>query len=121
MEARDPNHQAADTQGLSAFAWWEKRRLLYNVIVGAAGILAIVFFTGFTFINIPGIILYGIIANLFYSLGFLLEMIARYYFRSTINFSPRRRMIFWTGVLFSIVVTLFMGWNIQREMEFLRD
>ena len=62
--------------------WWERRRLMYNVAVGSAGLLTIaavelaslvlrheMFWDAW-----PAVIAYGVIANICYTWGWLLEV-----------------------------------------------
>lgn len=94
---------------LFAFAWWEKRRWIFNVIVGVTGILSLLLLSLLPLLNffdLAGIILYGIIANLFYSLGFLIEAGARYYLKSQKDFTETRKQLFGLGLVISILVTI---------------
>lgn len=51
---------------MSAFAWWEKQRIIFNAIVGTAGISGLIIASPkLALIDIVGILVYGIIANLF--------------------------------------------------------
>lgn len=93
---------------LAAFGWWEKRRLLYNLFTGGTGVLCLLLLSLFPlleFIDYLGILLYGIIVNVFYSLGFLIEVAARYYFKSQADFLQKRKMLFGLGLVISILVT----------------
>ena len=55
--------------------WWENKRLWFNFIVGITGIVGLfiysTFFNLFDFISLS---VYGFIANIFYSLGVLVEL-----------------------------------------------
>lgn len=61
--------------------WWESRRLLYNVVVGVTGLLSLAVVA--TFASLPPaahfrigwqpIAAYALMANLCYSLGWLIE------------------------------------------------
>ena len=68
--------------------WWEIRRILYNAILFAIGITSIVSMEWLMEKVIPvgrdaiepfaltiGIMIYGIVANLFYTLGWLVELV----------------------------------------------
>ena len=97
------------------FRWWESRRLTYNVIVGGTGLITLsvikaimllppissnspVFFW-------PGVIAYGIFANLFYSLGFVTEAaMQRAWHEDTPRVGPA---LFRQGLTFSVGLTLF--------------
>jgi hypothetical protein len=94
---------------LRAFAWWEKKRLLYNIIVGFTGILVWLSFPIHTFLDSLSVILYGVIANLFYSTGFLLEVVMVHYFKKDMIFEKWRPALFWTGLIFSMFVTVMTG------------
>ena len=102
-------------------AWWELRRLPYNVIVGATAALSLgVFFAvGFTCERAAGVPLgyptppllvavaglaYGVVANVFYTVGWILELlVARLWRVSTPVFGP---IAFTLGTTLSVVVTL---------------
>jgi hypothetical protein len=75
-------------------AWWESRRIPYNLIVGAAGIASaiVMLMTGFVTehvigeaIGVPGspffamvaVIVYGIMANICFTGGWILELLSR--------------------------------------------
>ncbi len=77
-----------------AIGWWESRRIPYNLIVGSAGVLCCLlfgimaleghfFFQGdWPFPGSPGlaylaILLYGVIANLFFTGGWIAEILVR--------------------------------------------
>jgi hypothetical protein len=62
----------------SVVNWWESRRALYNLTVGAAGIMTVVTVTLLSWIHphplpfrvpLGPILLYAFMANLFYSMG----------------------------------------------------
>lgn len=109
MEQQDLFSDKEDKSLLSAFAWWEKRRLAYNLIVGATGVICVFILSLIPFlelINLIGIIIYGIIANMFYSLGFVIEIGAKYYFRSKMDFTEKRKILFVIGLVLSVLVTI---------------
>lgn len=104
-----------------AIGWWETRRIPFNLIVGISGILSTVvvcvvglgsyyLFDGdFGLPNPPlfavlGVLFYGIAANVFFTGGWLAELIVRKIWPaeadrfSTLSFS--------LGLIFSIVLTL---------------
>ena len=102
--------QKEDKLLLTAFGWWEKKRIIYNIVVGCAGVF-ILFTNGgeFTIPNFIGIIIYGLLANLFYSLGFLIEIGAKHYFKSDRDFGKIREGLFWAGLILSVIITIFLG------------
>jgi Zn-dependent protease with chaperone function len=107
--------------GLESLVWWEARRIPYNLIVGSAGIVTCVvviaiaaaaeifFHSEFGLPDPPlfailGIILYGILANVCFTGGWITELFFRRY-------SPREAdrfaiNSFFYGVIFSVLLTL---------------
>jgi hypothetical protein len=88
------NRDAPLTSARAIVGWWEARRVPYNIIVGSVGIftcivIAIIgmgsyfFFSsdfglpGSPFLAIFGIIIYGILANVCFTGGWLTELIVR--------------------------------------------
>src|SRR5258705_13650155 len=91
---------------MSSFSWWEKRRVLYNIIVFLAGTGGLLF-SGYpmSLFDLVGIVLWAMIANLFFCLGFLLELFAKHYFRSIKQITMSRDSLFWIGTIFSAALT----------------
>jgi hypothetical protein len=101
--------------------WWEKRRLIFNLVVGATGIVtSIVFLIGGLIsesrlgepIGLPdppiaalfGAVIYGILANILYTGGWFTELLVRHVWgEPSRDFS---RIALTLGVLFSVAVTL---------------
>jgi hypothetical protein len=95
---------------MDSFKWWEKKRLLYNIIIGASGIAGMLIFIGFIAlrpIDIIGMLLWGITANAFYFTGFLIEPLAKYYLNSTMDFTDKRSNFFWAGTAMSVLLTIY--------------
>ena len=98
----------------SIFRWWESRRLTFNVIVGATGLVTLAAMNLIALLPPlsvrlgvfwPGIILYGFFANLFYSLGFVTEAaMQRVWHDETPRVGPA---LFRQGLVFSVGLTLF--------------
>jgi hypothetical protein len=101
--------------------WWELRRLLYNAILLVVGVSAIAGMEWLMTKVIPlgedavepmilvlGVLVYGFIANLCYTLGWVVELWGRKVDPS----SARRRgqWMFRAGLLFSCVVTSLPFW-----------
>ena len=89
-----------DKSLLTAFGWWEKRRWIYNVVVGFTGAFFMFLMPMISSFDVLGIIFYGLLANLFYSLGFLIEVVARYYFKNESDFTDRRNLMFGNARVF---------------------
>jgi hypothetical protein len=106
---------------LSLLRWWETRRLFYNKVVGATGLgtLAGVSIVsalpphpvpfgdpfGDPLLLIVGAVVYGVLANGCYSMGWLLELAARSLWgRRAPDVGP---LLFRQGLIFSVGLTLF--------------
>ena len=112
--------ESSAMNGVEAIVWWEARRIPYNLIVGSAGIVTCVV-VGFIavaaqeffnsdfgvpdppFFALFGVILYGILANICFTAGWIVELFLR-------RFSPRKADRFATngffyGVIFSVFLT----------------
>ena len=100
-----------------AIAWWELRRIPYNMLMLGAGVLSLasILFIGSYFIRpgedviepfavIAGVVVYGVLANLAYTLGWITELL--WSWGNTERTEPMRARIFWMGVAFSVALTL---------------
>jgi hypothetical protein len=98
---------------LTLLRWWESRRLFYNKVVGATGLFTL---TG-VFLLAPDradlvapqaalvVLVYGVTANFCYSLGWVVEMLARWLWgREAPVMGP---LMFRQGLIFSVGLTLF--------------
>ena len=99
----------------NVIAWWEMRRIPFNLLVGGVGVLSllIIDWVGSRFVPlgedieepmgiILGVIGYGIMANLYYTLGWITEL------RQSPGSSAEimRAKWFRSGLIFSILLTL---------------
>ena len=101
---------------LSTLRWWEARRLVFNQAVGATGMVTLAGVSFFCALPphgsfMPGpemlvaVAVYGILANVCYSLGWTLEILARRVWgRSAPDLGP---LLFRQGLIFSVGLTLF--------------
>lgn len=97
----------------SIIRWWESRRLAYNLAVGSAGVVTLTAVTAFGLLPPgshgllppPGLVLvYGALANLCYTAGWVIEASAHAIFRDELlPFGPP---LFRQGLLFSVGLTL---------------
>jgi hypothetical protein len=102
--------------------WWESRRLFFNFVVGCAGILTCILVIVCAFVSEPivgeaiglpdgpllgvfGIFFYAILANVFYTFGWICELLART-MTATENSAVLGVRSFRAGVTFSILLTL---------------
>ena len=103
--------EVRNTAGI--FKWWESRRLTFNVAVGAAGVVTL---TAINLIAVlpplsmkvgvfwPGVLVYAVLANMFYSLGFVTEAaMQRAWHEETPRVGPA---LFRQGLVFSVGLTL---------------
>jgi hypothetical protein len=96
----------------AVIGWWERRRLLFNLVVGATGLVTVSIIglaAGGAIFSQPGLWLgvtaYGIAANVCYSLGAPLELlIERWLGRETYGLGPA---LFRYGLVYSVGLTLF--------------
>ena len=114
--SKRPDRELGATE---VIAWWEFRRIPFNIAVGAAGFAAIVITVCFsvavgTECGIPdpplfavfAIIGYGILANVCYTAGWVVELL---FIRSSEHRSAFGAKAFRWGVLFSVFITLLPG------------
>ena len=108
----------------SLLRWWEGRRLTYNAAVGAAGLFsrAIVALVsalpptpaGFG-VPLGAVLIYGILANLFYSFGPLADILVHRWWGR--NYSAVGPALFRYGFVFAVGVSLLpiplalIGWS----------
>lgn len=110
---------------LSTVRWWESRRMVFNKAVGAAGLVTLA--GASLFLSLPphgsvipsevmvmSAVVYGVLANGCYTLGWIAELIARRAWgRSSPDLGP---LLFRQGLIFSVGLTLLpillavMGW-----------
>lgn len=99
--------------GLGILTWWESRRLLYNVVVGATGLMSLAFIQLISFIPprlphfVPGwepIVIYGVLANVCFTFGPVLEIAAQRLWQE--RCAPIGPALFRQGLSFSVGLTL---------------
>ena len=109
MEQLDLFTEQEDKSLLKAFGWWGKSRLVYNLNVGTKGLACILILSLIpllAYTDLLDIIIYGIFANMFYFLVFLIIVISRHYFKSKIDFTEKRKTIFGLGLVMSVIITI---------------
>ena len=98
---------------LRILQWWERRRPLYNLAVGTVGLgtlayaelLSMVARGEWLRLEWPVLVAYGLAANLFYTLGPVVEnVVERWLGRPLYGLGPA---LFRHGLVFSIGLTLF--------------
>lgn len=92
-------------------AWWESRRLLYNLIVGASGVPAVIVLAicGVPLLQLFffGVLPYAFAANVCYTLGLPAELITRRLWKE--NATHVGPMLFTLGTMFSVLLTLALS------------
>ena len=95
-------------------AWWERRRLAYNVFVGTSGLVSLAVFTTlqalppFSSPVIPPwqvVVIYGVGANVLYTLGSVVEIAAEKLWRGELL--PIGPALYRMGLTFAVGLTLF--------------
>jgi len=90
-------------------AWWEKRRLWFNGLLFLSGFIPYLINGGlslfFSWLLIP-IVLYALVANLFYCLGWGFSILHMHYISKGNIMIQGRSFLFWTGLVVSILITL---------------
>jgi len=114
-----------DSPAISAveiIRWWEGRRPFFNLVVGVTGILTCITLLICAFVSEPivgeaiglpdgpllglfGIVFYGILANVFYTGGWVGELFLRS-IQTTENAAKLSLRAFRAGVTFSVLLTL---------------
>jgi uncharacterized membrane protein YeiB len=109
-------------------AWWESRRIPYNLIVGAAGIASaiVMLIMGFATEPVVGdnlgsplfaifaVTMYGIMANICFTAGWVLELLSRRIWGTRAE--AFGEIAFTWGTLASVIVTLIpAGVNVCRR------
>jgi hypothetical protein len=103
-----------------AIVWWEKRRIVFNLAVLAAGLVSglAIELIGSRLAQpgedveeplgiIVGVIVYAVAANAFYTLGWITEIL--WSGGDSARTEAIRPKVFRLGVIFSIVLTLLPG------------
>ena len=100
-----------------SFAWWERMRWIYNLAVGLVGLAAILLFARrFEMLDLIGLVIYGLFANLFYLLGFWVEMADQHYLRGSIRLYRLRIALFLAGTIGPMLLTFIVTWAFYNPM-----
>jgi hypothetical protein len=116
----------------SIIAWWESRRPTYNLMVGAAGVVTIGVIKAISLLpphlamplDWRPVIAYGILANVCYSCGWVLEAGAQRLWGDRVR--PLGPPLFRQGVAFSVGLTMLpiviagVSWAIRLGMSIFR-
>jgi hypothetical protein len=109
------------TNAWNTVGWWETRRVPYNLIVGGAGILTCVVMAVFAAVGILffnadfgsplsgliGILIYGIMANICFTFGWVAELVVRKAWPQQVDHFAIES--FSLGLVVSVLLTLTPG------------
>lgn len=91
---------------LEAHKYWTKKRLLFNMLVGVAGVVSIILFSKLLFLfDYIGILMWGMVANGLFSFGYVLECTIITNSNGLKNIVKYRNLLFWIGTLTYIFTT----------------
>jgi hypothetical protein len=97
---------------LDSHRFWAKKRLLFNLIVGVAGLIPTLYFIlQFYFLDIFGILAWGLVANGLYSIGYVLESIVITKSDGNKSLKKRRNLLFWIGTISYALVSVSFGYS----------
>ncbi|MBO6515879.1 MAG: hypothetical protein JJ975_04940 [Bacteroidia bacterium] len=89
-----------------AITWWESKRLIFNLIVGLVGGLAtLIFMTHFGLFDLAGVLMWGVVANIMYSVGLVLEIWNYHYFNNRLTMTNWRWPLFVLGTVAYAIVS----------------
>ena len=93
--------------------WWERRRAFYNVIMLVAGLITIILAVSLGEISIPDtinvtppVLIFAISANLFYTLGWILEITCTKFISNKEILQKTGPVLFIAGTSLSILFTV---------------
>jgi hypothetical protein len=104
---------AGNTSNKQIIGWWERRRAFYNSVMLIAGIVTIILalllneieFTDL--INaLPPILVFAFSANLFYTLGWVMEIVCRKFISSKEVVQKAGPILLIAGICISVLFTL---------------
>lgn len=103
--------QLLGLQLTGAHEYWHRKRLLFNIIVGLAGGVSLLLVSGFGMMlglfDFFGAVTWGLVANAFYSTGYVLDswVIARSGGKQSLT--PYRNGLFWLGTIAYTLVSIW--------------
>jgi len=91
---------------LDSHRYWSKKRILFNIIVGSAGIISVllVLGPGLAIFDLFGIVMWGVVANAMFSIGFILESYIISKSNGQRDLQGNRDILFWLGTIAYVIV-----------------
>jgi preprotein translocase subunit SecY len=96
---------------LDSYNYWSKKRLLFNILVGLAGLYPTIFCSFlFSMFDLFGILMWGFVANAGYSFGYVIESFVITKTNGVKSLSRYRNLLFWLGTISYVIVTISFGY-----------
>jgi hypothetical protein len=91
---------------LDSHRYWSKKRILFNIIVGSAGIISVllVLGTGLAIFDLFGIVTWGVVANAMFSIGYIFESYIISKSKGQRDLQGNRDILFWIGTIAYVIV-----------------
>ena len=91
---------------LESHRYWSRKRILFNIIVGAGGVFSVLLFVGeeTTLFDLFLMMLWGIAANAFYSTGYILDSYIISRSKGEKSLQDIRGLLFWIGTITYVIV-----------------
>jgi hypothetical protein len=108
-EIDDASKNNPESTLLDAYKYWGKKRLLFNLIVGVTGVVAIFLYARtFSLLEFVDILIWGIVANGLFSFGYAFEsyVIVKH---PKANFKNIRFLLFYIGTFLYCLVTFILA------------
>jgi len=99
--------------------WWEKRRWVYNIVVGLSGLAVLLLMqVDFSVHVLLAIAYYGVLANLCYTFGWAIEVLLLVYFNRVEPMGKYRLLLFLVGTVFSVLLTICSAlyWTLKMDL-----
>lgn len=102
----DVTKEDAGTKLIHAYEFWANRRIIFNLVVGLAGIIPILMqLSSFYLEDIIGILIWALVANGLFSLGYVLESYVITRSKGSKDLERFREVLFWLGTGAYVLVT----------------
>jgi hypothetical protein len=111
FEEENLQDQNVALQLLESYRYWGRKRLVFNIVVGLAGLGATIQFSNFSIdlFDVFGMIAWGVVANGLYTFGFLWESVIIIKSKGARNLKANRNFLFWVGTLVYVFVSIFFA------------
>jgi hypothetical protein len=106
--------KSSENEILDLVRWWEKKRIIFNLCVGVAGLIML-FILGLPILKaIPleiifYILFYGVVVNGFYTLGWVCGILRVVYFKRHISIGEHKEGLFYFGTFLSVFITVVLS------------